>query len=1280
MCNLRKKLIPWIALVVVLVLAVVLLRGCGTNESHNDPASLVWNMEDRVVMPYEEAKSRYVWDAYDGEELSWPAEMTILATSDKQVGPASKTAVPYVKESAFQVEQGGIYTLTVAYKSVQVIPAATAAPKAAEGAEPTATPEPTVEPTPFVAMDTAVSIKVDGAEVEGLKAYILPAAPGETELQLVDEAGKPIEFRLGKGSHVVTVTAAEGGVEVSGVTAAAVSTYTEQVTLQVKESGLYALAITYTNDTENTGSTSLTLKVDGGVPFAEMDGYKLPAAKEPTIHTFVDGAGEAYLFSFTPGEHVIALSAGEGGVQVTGVQLSATVLPLYAGEPISFPADLSLVLDHSNEALGNGEVTIDVPADGRYEIWLTYRNTADTTLPSELAIAIDGEFVSEEMQRVKLNSRWLDEGVFSTDRYGNEIATTPYAEDVALEAGIGDSAGRTAEPLLFALKAGSHTLHFDLQDGGCDITAVTLKAFAPVPEYVPGDATGDALIVIQGEQIYSRNESSIRGAGEFNARLTPYSNDHRVINFLDGASFDEAGEMVTWKFTVAETGWYYLGAYYRQNARADFPTYVDVLIDGRIPTTAGQKVAFPYTTSFDVMQAKGADGDPLTFYLEAGEHELSFRINAECMTPLYKTIDALLSDINAMSNDIKALMGGAAADPYRDYNMDVNFPDLVPTLNGWGDDCLHMVDYISAYSDNGGSAAFSSMTLCADQLHRLAEEPEDLPRRMAEFSTGANSAARMLAQQLTDMANNDLSIDEIYLYQAQAKLPAKANFFQNAWAGVVRFFTSFTSQDYAAGNAGETVWTDDEGVEHPVIQVWVGRSRQYVELMQQMADTDFFEETGIRVNLSLMPDANKLVLANAAGTAPDAVLGLQYVVPSYLNIRGALYDLKTIDDIHNADGTVTPGFGAVAQRFSSGLFVPYILKDGVYAMPETVNFWVMFYRKDVLESLSIEVPNSMDEVKLILPELQRRSMNFYFPTAGMAGMKVFPGTLPLILQAGGSIYADTVNDTTLDDDISLAGFREMTELFTIYNMPTDVPSPGFYQQFRDGTLPIGIADLATYNLLLNAAPELDGLWDIALYPGLEQKDAEGNPILDENGDPVVARWTTGGAETMAIMTAAEDHGNVDAAWRFLEWWSRGETQSKFGNLLQSTYGSEYIWPTANTEAFAQLPLRAAHKTVIIEQMEWMTEAPWVLGTYMLERELSNAFISVTADGVEARRAMDTAVKRINRETFRKLEEFGYYANGEMIEELKTPNAQVVTDAIEAYNASHANTTEEGTAE
>ncbi|MBQ3078671.1 MAG: extracellular solute-binding protein, partial [Clostridia bacterium] len=617
---------------------------------------------------------------------------------------------------------------------------------------------------------------------------------------------------------------------------------------------------------------------------------------------------------------------------------------------------------------------------------------------------------------------------------------------------------RTDVPFLFELAKGEHTIGIEVKDGEISIAEIVLSAPEAISAYEHHTAEGDSLIIIEGENIHSRNESSIRGAGEFNALLTPYSVENRKINHLDGASFDAAGDMVTYKFNVENTGWYYMNLFYRQNVKADFPVFVDVFIDGKMPSQAAGKIPFDYATGFTDVTVKAGE-EKQAFYLTEGEHTLSLRINCAILTPVYEMIDRTLSEINGLSLEVVRLSGGMT-DKYRDYELLTYIPNLVEILTGWADGCKEMVDYVKAYSSIGSGSAFSNLTLCEDQLRRLAEEPEDLPRRLSELSTGSNSAARMLAQQLQDMALNDLAIDQICFYQEGAVLPERATFLQSAAKSAQRFITSFSAQDYSAssGKKGH-------------LQVWMGRSRQYVELLQNMIDTQFTPETGIKVDLSLMPDANKLVLANAAGNAPDAVIGLQYVVPSYLNIRGALYDLTKFED-----------FGEVAQRFSSGLFIPYTLGEGVYAMPETVNFWVMFFRTDVLNALSIEVPDNMEEVKLILPELQRRNMNFYFPTAGMSGMKVFPGTLPLILQSGGSIYADMIGDTTLDSEESLEGFKELTELFTIYNMPTDVPSPGFYQQFRDGTLPIGIADLATYNLLLNAAPELDGLWNIALFP------------------------------------------------------------------------------------------------------------------------------------------------------------------------------------------------------
>ena len=898
--------------------------------------------------------------------------------------------------------------------------------------------------------------------------------------------------------------------------------------------------------------------------------------------------------------------------------------PAYEGEMISASIGKTLTAGETAEA------SVTVPEDGLYELWFSYTTETQSALPVEMTVRVDGTISFYELRRIKLKSFWQDDGVFPLDRYGNEIATTPSAQRVPLECGMTDSAGWTDVPFLFELKAGEHVLTMEMQEGTVTLEALSARAPFRTAQYAGQPATGDAQIIIEGEKIDSRNKSSIRAAGEFDPGLTPYETEHRRMNYLDGASFNASGDEVSWKFTAEKEGWYKLGMRYRQNVKADFPVFTDILIDGVLPSDEARQIGFDYATSFAWNQVKTSTGEVQTFYLESGEHTLSLRLNGTRLMPVYETINRVLGEINGLSLEVVRLTGGVTTDRYRDYELLTYIPNLVEVLQGWADELDQTVESMKQYSSNGSGSAFSNLTLAADQLRRLSLKPEDLPRRLTELSTGSNSASRMLAQQLQDISRNDLSIDRIVLYQDETALPAGISAWTSVSKSVERFAKSFGSQDYSAGAGTEG---------H--LQVWMGRSRQYLEIVQNLVDSRFTKETGIPVDLSIMPDANKLVLANAAGTAPDVVLSLQYVVPSYLDIRGALYDLTQFED-----------FPEIAQRFSAGLFIPYTLNEGIYAMPETVNFWVQFYRKDIMNALDITVPDNMEQVKMILPELQRRNMNYYFPTAGMSGMKVFPGTLPLILQSGGSIYGTTIGDTTLDSEASLNGFREMTELFTVYNMPTDVPSPGFYQQFRDGTLPIGIADLATYNLLLNAAPELDGMWDISLFPGL----------LDENGE--VQRWTTGGAETMAILSQTK---MPEEAWQFLKWWSSAEIQSEFGNLLQSTYGSEYIWPTANREAFETLPLKTAHKQTILDQMEWMTEAPWVLGTYMLERELSNAFIAVVVDGMDARRALDTAVKRINRETYRKLEEFGYWKDGEMLKEFPTPDATVVQNLIDNWN-------------
>jgi hypothetical protein len=567
--------------------------------------------------------------------------------------------------------------------------------------------------------------------------------------------------------------------------------------------------------------------------------------------------------------------------------------PRYTEASASYTLDVYQGADTLTEtyiALETGssaEVTLDVPEDALYEIWFEYKNTAATTLPTEIELRVDGAIPFNELRRLKFESRWIDDGSPRLDRYGNQIAPALSAPDVSLRKGLSDSSGRTADPFLFELTRGKRAITITCADGAIAITNVALRKPEPDPRPVTAGTAGGGLITIEAENPAWRNASDLRGAAAFMPELSPYDARKKTLNHLDGESFDRAGDTVAYTLTVEEAGFYRVGFHARQNAKRGFPVFIDIRVDGVVPAEGMRRVPFAYSSGFITTTAPGS------VYLDEGTHTLELTINNETLTPVIEGIERLLSEINGLSLEVTRLTGGVATDRYRDYSLTTYIPNLKEILLNWADRCEGMAASMLPYATDGSVAHFSNLQIAADQFRRLAEKPEDLPRRLAELNTGANSAARMLAQQLTDMADCGLSIDRIYIYQDDADLPRNPVIVEKAVEVVKRFFLSFYRQDYDASSA-------DDGN----LRVWIARPRQYAELLQDMADSSFTRLTGVTADISIMPDAQKLVLANA----PDAALSTQYVIPSYLNIRGALLDLAAFDD-----------FADVASRFSTGL-------------------------------------------------------------------------------------------------------------------------------------------------------------------------------------------------------------------------------------------------------------------------------------------------------------------------------------------------------------------------
>lgn len=923
-------------------------------------------------------------------------------------------------------------------------------------------------------------------------------------------------------------------------------------------------------------------------------------------------------------------------------------LPEYTGGDIEYPikdictsTDAVFTDDYGYTSAvqigerGSIELELNVVADGIYYMCFDYLADSDTILPVEAQFMIDGDFPFYEMRQQVLESQWSTPQQKSYDSYGNEVVGIPDKVYEWQNKYIMDSTYRYSGSLGIELTKGRHTVTVTLKEGTLLLGNFKLTAKPQVEAYTGSEkAAGDGFIEIQAEDFTYRNASSIHATCEYDPNLYPYQAGNRIMNTVDSTSFSEGGQQISYQFTVEKEGNYYLAFHYSQSDKSDFPVFMNIRIDGELPNTEFENCAFAYKKDYNLYTLLDSEGNKISVPLGAGQHTISMQISMEPLRNALETIEQIMGKVNDLSLEVTKV-AGTNKDKYRDFSLESYIPGIGDTLIQWADELAAVMEEARTYNpDKKKIAAFSSISIAENQLRSLAKKPDELIYRIDELATSTSSVNQHLANLIDSLNGNDFSLDSIYLYQEDAakQLPRHKNVFVKAGLGIVRFCTSFGKQAYSSSNTNP---------EH--LQVSVNRSRQHLEIMQQMITEEFTPQTGIEVDLSLMPDQTKLVLANASGDSPDVATGVNYSIPFELGIRGALKDLTQFDD-----------FAEVAGRYTEGLLMPYVIDDSVYAIPETMNFQVLFYRKDILDKLGLEVPDTLEDVEAMLPDLQMRGLNFYYPTARTVGMKTFLDTTPIIFQSGGRLYDTYVEDVTITSEEVVEGFTTLTNLFTIYNLPKDVPN--FYQHFRNGDYPIGISDFGTYNLISNAAPEIDGSWGVALIPG----------VKDENGE--VMRYSSAGAESTFLFNSTPER--EEQAWEFVKWWSSAQVQAEFGQRLQITYGDEYYWNTANCEAFAQLPWDSDDKEVISEQLTWTMEAPRALASYMVERELSDAYnlVVLGAKSANVREALDDAQKNIKRETLRKLEEFGYIENGVTVKEYEVPTIEKVHEIIQNSKA------------
>ncbi|MDR0553241.1 MAG: extracellular solute-binding protein [Treponema sp.] len=875
--------------------------------------------------------------------------------------------------------------------------------------------------------------------------------------------------------------------------------------------------------------------------------------------------------------------------------------------------------DVPQAALSHGDAAVyrfAVPAEGLYRLRVETRIPGRSFSDITLSALVNGEVPYREAANIRIPLFWRDTTKdFPLDAYGDETVPSQETWEGRRRVDLYDRTAVSSEPLLFFFDAGENQVELVntssrlIELGELEVLGRTEPL--PYAEYAAKNAQHTAVdtavdtavstvLVIDAISYDRKNSPAIQLRSEMDAGLSPFDPVNKKINIL---SMEKAGSEVFFRVQVEEAGIYHLALHCKTQAEG-FAVFCSLKLDGEPPFA--EAASFPLKPSRDQKWRNQVwaeeNGAPYGFFLTSGEHTLSLKLELEPVAAQIRDLQLLIDHINQFSLDVKKITG-KEVDKNRTWRLTQILPETAGFLNAYDVIFRSLLFSLAPYSSGDTKApALAGIVEVLSLLDKLREKPDELPLKVENLSGDAVSALKLAGDVMDSLYNQRFSLDAVYLYGegSHSGLPREnAPFFKSAGAALARLWASYASPKYAARKR-----------EHS-LNIWVNQSVVHVDALQKLIDTHFSPETGIDARLSIMPDVNKLVLAKAAGTNPDLALSLPSHLPFDLASRGAASDLTRFDD-----------FWTVARRFVPGALVSYLFNEGVYALPETVDFAVTAYREDIFKRLDLPLPHTWDDVRDMMPELQRFNMSFYLPIASGEGYKWFYQTAPLIYQNGGELYQPDGLGAAINEAGAVKGIAELGELFTTYALAEQVPV--FFNAFRFGQTPAGIMDSAAYILLKNGAPELAGQWGILPYPGTRRADGS------------LSRWFIANGRGALLF---ENSPMADEGWEFLKWWLSEPVQSEYAFTLAANYN--LLWLPANLAALENAPMEDRDLAVVMESVANLRDVPRSPGQYLLERSLSDIWNAMVFDGTPAQAAIDMKLVDIQREFRRKMTEAGY---------------------------------------
>ena len=618
---------------------------------------------------------------------------------------------------------------------------------------------------------------------------------------------------------------------------------------------------------------------------------------------------------------------------------------------------------------------VNVEKAGMYNILLDYLTVDSRGVDMERELYINGELPFAGAGSLCFSRLWTDGGEVRKDNQGNDIRPSQVEVFDWQQVFCQDDMGYIAEPYQFYFEEGENTISLKAVNEPMILRGVTLtpveemKTYKAYMEEQPDAEMSDEAkawsVTVQGEDAQLRSTPSLYARYDRSSPATvPYSVSNTVLNYIGGDPWNKAGQWIEWAFEVPEDGYYTISVKARQAYQRGAVSCRSLYIDGEIPFEEMKEISFDYSTSWELLTLSDESGAPYRFYLTAGEHTVRLQATLGEMGGILRELEDSIYRLNLIYRKILVLTG-VNPDRFRDYNLHKVYPEVLEAMDLESKRLYKLVDDTVAITGQKSDRVAVAQTL-AVQLEQFVKYNERITQSFSNFKDNITS----LGTALQNMSETKLDIDLIVVSGEEAKLPKVRDGFIQKTVHEIRSCIASYFVDY---NSLGDVYDESEG--DNLVEVWIVTGRDQSTVLKTMVDdvfTPVVTDGRVKVNVKLVV-ADTLLTAVVAGNGPDVVLSLGTWFPVNYAMRNAVEDLTQFED-----------FDEVISPFYDSAVTALTYNGGVYALPETQEFSVLFYRTDVLEELGLTPPETWEDMIAMLPTIQGNNLSVGVPFPDIA--------------------------------------------------------------------------------------------------------------------------------------------------------------------------------------------------------------------------------------------------------------------------------------------------------